>query len=1021
MPMLIPGGRLQVTKPFYAEPILNSPYEVPTRHHALSESGEPLDHPPIEGRRRSKYIAPVPKSRRTKGDGKKQASLDLDQAGEGGSRYNPTPIINEIRTHIAAWRSLPNPNDWGVTPTTQRLLQHWRSDAFSGARPFYCQVEAVETAIWLAEVARNRKQYAHIFRHLEEANQDANPELFRTALKLATGAGKTTVMAMLIAWQSINSARQPNSSLFSRGFLIVAPGITIKDRLRVLKPSDANSYYRTRELVPQDMMQDLNKAKIEIVNYHVFQRRKAHELNAIGLRLMKGWKNEEIEELETEGQMLQRACGDLLQLKNIVVINDEAHHCYRERPDTNEEDDLKGQEKEEAKENNEAARLWISGIEALKRKVGVRCVYDLSATPFFLRGSGYEEGTLFPWVVSDFSLVDAIECGIVKLPRVPVSDNSVNSAMPVYRNLWDHIGKDMPKKGAGKSGELDPFKMPAPLQTALYSLYSHYQKEYEAWQQVGIGVPPVFIVVCNNTASSKLVYEWVSGWERTEQDELVTKHHGHLKLFGNFDQYGNRLPRMNTLLIDSQQLESGEALDPAFREMAKIEIEQFKREKAERDGAAEAANISESELLREVMNTVGQKGRLGEQIRCVVSVSMLTEGWDANTVTHILGVRAFGTQLLCEQVIGRGLRRQSYELNDKGLFNTEYADILGIPFDFATEPQEVVRTPPKPTTRVHALKERANLSIRFPRIAGYRTELPSDNFSATFSEDSGLTLTPELVGPCRVRLEGLVGEGHEISPDALNDMRPNTVAIHLTKKLIELYFRETDQDVPYYLYNQLQPITRRWVNQCLKLTGGTKAGMLTYAELAEKACEQIYQAIVRSAGEDGTGVVKAMLDPYNPHGYTDFVSFITTKQNLWRTSLSQVNYVVCDSDWEAEFARVVEAHPSTISYVKNQALGFEVPYRLGSVPRRYLPDFIIQVDDGHGPDDPLNLIVEVKGFRGLDAQIKAQTMETMWVPGVNNLKTYGRWAFKELRDAFAMEEEYEKLIASCLTLVKEVA
>lgn len=1001
-----------MTKPFYAEPILNSPYEVPTRHHALSESGEPLDHPPIEGRRRSKYIAPVPKSRRTKADGKKQASLDLDQAGEGGSRYNPTPIINEIRTHIAAWRSLPNPNDWGVSPTTQRLLQHWRSDAFSGARPFYCQVEAVETAIWLAEVARNRKQYSHIFRHLEEANEDANPELFRTALKLATGAGKTTVMAMLIAWQSINSARQPNSSLFSRGFLIVAPGITIKDRLRVLKPSDANSYYRTRELVPQDMMQDLNKAKIEIVNYHVFQRRKAHELNAVGLRLMKGWKNEEIEELETEGAMLQRACGDLLQLKNIVVINDEAHHCYRERPNTNEEDELKGQEKEEAKENNEAARLWISGIEALKRKVGVRSVYDLSATPFFLRGSGYEEGTLFPWVVSDFSLVDAIECGIVKLPRVPVSDNSVNSAMPVYRNLWDHIGKDMPKKGAGKSGELDPFKMPAPLQTALYSLYSHYQKEYEAWQQVGIGVPPVFIVVCNNTASSKLVYEWVSGWERTEQDELVTKHHGHLKLFSNFDQYGNRLPRMNTLLIDSQQLESGEALDPAFREMAKIEIEQFKREKAERDGAAEAANISESELLREVMNTVGQKGRLGEQIRCVVSVSMLTEGWDANTVTHILGVRAFGTQLLCEQVIGRGLRRQSYELNDKGLFNTEYADILGIPFDFATEPQEVVRTPPKPTTRVHALKERANLSIRFPRVAGYRTELPSDNFSATFSEDSGLTLTPELVGPCRVRLEGLVGEGHEISPDALNDMRPNTVAIHLTKKLIELYFRETDQDVPYYLYNQLQPITRRWVNQCLKLTGGTKAGMLTYAELAEKACEQIYQAIVRSAGEDGTGVVKAMLDPYNPHGYTDFVSFITTKQNLWRTSLSQVNYVVCDSDWEAEFARVVEAHPSTISYVKNQALGFEVPYRIGSVPRRYLPDFIIQVDDGRGPDDPLNLIVEVKGFRGLDAQIKAQTMETMWVPGVNNLKTYGRWAFKELRDAFAMEEEYEKLLKS---------
>lgn len=1004
-----------MTKPFYAEPILNSPYEVPTRHHALSESGEPLNQPPIEGRRRSKYVAPVPKSRKIKADAKKQATLDLDQTKDGSSHYNPTPIINEIRGHIASWRSIPNPNDWGVTPVTQRLLQYWRSDNFSGPRPFYCQVEAVETAIWLAEVARKNKQYAHIFRHLEEANRDANPEIFRLALKLATGAGKTTVMAMLIAWQAINAARQPNSSLFSRGFLIVAPGITIKDRLRVLKPSDGNSYYRSRELVPQDMMPDLNKAKIEIVNYHVFQRRKAHELNKVGLGVIKGWRNEQIEELETEGAMLQRACGDLLQMKNVVVINDEAHHCYRERPGSHEEDELKGEEKDEAKENNEAARLWISGIEALKRKVGVRAVYDLSATPFFLRGSGYEEGTLFPWVVSDFSLVDAIECGIVKLPRVPVSDNAVNAATPVFRNLWDHIGKKMPKKGAGKSGDLDPLSIPAELQTALYSLYSHYEKEYDAWQKAGIGVPPVFIVVCNNTASSKLIFEWISGWERAVEGERQTKHYGHLELFRNYDdRNGNRLPRMNTLLIDSQQLESGEALDAKFRDMAEAEIEQFRREIKEREGAAAADKLSDSELLREVMNTVGQKGRLGEQVRCVVSVSMLTEGWDANTVTHILGVRAFGTQLLCEQVIGRGLRRQSYELNDNGLFNTEYADILGIPFDFAAEPQEVTRTPPKPTTRVHSLKERNDLSIRFPRVAGYRAELPSESFSANFSADSVLDLTPELVGPCTVRLEGLVGEGHDISPDALDDMRPNTVATHLTKKLIEMYFREPDQDVPYYLYNQLQPITRRWITTCLKLTGGTRAGMLTYAELAEKASELIYQAIVRSAGEDGESVVKAMLDPYNPHGYTDHVSFITTKQTLWETRLSHVNYVVCDSDWEAEFTRVVEAHPATISYVKNQALGFEVPYRSGSVPRRYLPDFIIQVDDGRGPDDPLNLIVEVKGFRGLDEQIKAETMTNLWVPGVNNLKVYGRWAFAEFRNAFAMEEDYGKLIDNFL-------
>lgn len=1002
-----------MTKPFYLNPILNSPYVAPTRHHALSEDGQPLEHPPIEGRRRSKYVTPVPRARKVKGKGEReQQDFGFERAADGQA-YNPTPIINEIRGYLEAWRSLPNPHDWGVTPTTQRLLQHWRHHDFQSARPFFCQVEAVETAIWLTEVARGRRQYAHIFRHLEEANAGANPELFRLALKLATGAGKTTVMAMLIAWQAINAARQPNSSLFSRGFLLIAPGITIKDRLRVLNPADGENYYQTRELVPPELMTDLGKAKIVITNYHAFQRREKLETNKTGRAVLSGWRNEELVTKETEGEMLQRACGELLSLKNIVVVNDEAHHCYRERPPTEEELALKGEEKEEAEKNNQAARLWISGIEALKRKVGVRAVYDLSATPFFLRGSGYEEGTLFPWVVSDFSLVDAIECGIVKLPRVPVSDNAVNAETPVFRNLWDYIGKEMPKKGKGKAGELDPLQLPPKLQTALYALYTHYEKEYEAWERAGIGVPPVFIVVCNNTASSNLVYEWISGWDREVEGQRQNIHRGHLKLFSNFDQYGNPLPRMNTLLIDSQQVDSGEALDENFHKIAAAEIELFRQEKAAREGAAEADKISDSDLLREVMNTVGRKGRLGERIRCVVSVSMLTEGWDANTVTHILGVRAFGTQLLCEQVIGRGLRRQSYELNPAtGLFETEYADILGIPFDFATEPQDVVRKPPKPVTRVFAVRERERLSIRFPRVAGYRIELPDDRISATFTADSRLELTPELVGPCTARLEGLVGEGHDISPDALDEMRPNTVAVHLTKRLVETYFRDTDQPPPYHLYNQIQPITRRWIRDCLAMKGGTKAGMLTYAELADIAAGLIYKAIVHEAGADGEPVVKAMLDPYNPYGNTSHVSFITTKTNLWTTAAdkSHVNYVVCDSDWEGEFARVVESHPSTLAYVKNQALGFEVPYRDGSTNRKYLPDFIVLLDDGKGPDDPLQLIVEIKGFKDLNAQIKAETMRALWVPGVNNLKTFGRWAFAEFRDAFAIEEEWEKLM-----------
>ncbi|MDQ2079050.1 DEAD/DEAH box helicase family protein [Xanthobacteraceae bacterium Astr-EGSB] len=1016
-----------MSKPFYEQPVLNSPYHVPSRHHALDAEGRPLDQPPLEGRRRCGYVAPVPKARKQRQRGA-QASLDLGADKDtAGQEYAIAQIVDEIRQHLASWRAIPNPNDWGVTPSTQRLLTHWRNPPEEALRPFFCQVEAAETIIWLTEVARTRRQYAHIWKHFEAANGEANPELFRLAMKMATGSGKTTVMAMLIAWHTVNAVRSPNSSHFSKGFLIVTPGITIRDRLFVLLPSDPNNYYGTRHLVPHDMLPEIAKARIVITNYHAFGRRRRLDTNKTGEALLAGWRNEDLIIEETEGEMLQRACGDLLTMKNVVVINDEAHHCYRERVSEDDEK-LTAEDRQEAKDNNEAARLWISGIEALKRKVGLRALYDLSATPFFLRGSGYDEGTLFPWVVSDFALIDAIECGIVKLPRVPVSDNAVNADTPVFRNLWDHIGKRMPKKGAAKAGELDPRQIPNELQTALNALYSHYETEHEDWKRAGIAVPPVFIVVCNNTATSKLVYEWISGWEREVDGERRTIHHGHLRLFSNYDHLGNPLPLMNTLLIDSRQIESGEALDPNFRKLAESEIDQFRREKAQREGAAAVEAVSDSELLREVMNTVGKEGRLGGQIRCVVSVSMLTEGWDANTVTHILGVRAFGTQLLCEQVIGRALRRLSYDPGEqrdpqgRPLLDAEYADILGIPFDFATEPVKPDRTPPKPVTQVFAVRERAHLAIRFPRVAGYRTELPEERFDARFTDDSRFTIDPGEVGPSKARLEGVVGEGHDISPDILDEMRPATIAMHLSKRLVERYFRDGEAMPPYHLVGKLQPIVRRWIGECVTLSGGTKLGMLTYAEVADKAAALIHAAIARHAGERGATVIKAILDPFNPAGSTDHVRFITSKKTLWQTApdKSHVNYVVCDSDWEAEFARVVEQHPATICYVKNQALGFEVPWRDGATPRRYLPDFLVRIDDGRGADDPLTLVVEIKGEKDATTQIKAETMRTLWVPGVNNLKTYGRWDFVEFSDVFAIEEAYAKLVQSLCDKAKEL-
>ena len=436
---------------FFNRPILNSPYEYPSRHWELDETGQPTSRV-LDSRRRVAFITPIPKPKK-----RGQREIVFDEAAKAlegdGQQYDLMEVINDLRSRVDAWRAIPEQSQWRVTPETTRLLQHWRSHRFNDIRPFFCQIEAVETAIWLTEVAPNLAREGRRFLdHLARANEQANPGLSRLALKLATGAGKTTVMAMLIAWQTVNAIRHPGSRRFTRGFLVVTPGLTIRDRLRVLQPNDPDSYYRSRELVPSDMLGDLDRAKIVITNYHAFMRREALAISKGGRALLQG-RGPDIATRETEGQMLQRVMPDLMGMKNILVLNDEAHHCYRERPiEEDEEGPLKGDDRTEAVRNKEAARVWVSGLETVRQKLGIARVIDLSATPFFLRGSGYAEGTLFPWTMSDFSLMDAIESGIVKLPRVPVADNIPGGDMPKFRNLWHHIGKKDAEKGSWESG-----------------------------------------------------------------------------------------------------------------------------------------------------------------------------------------------------------------------------------------------------------------------------------------------------------------------------------------------------------------------------------------------------------------------------------------------------------------------------------------------------------------------------------------------------------------------------------------
>jgi type III restriction enzyme len=1009
--------------PFFEKPIINSPYQYPTKHWELDETGQPTQKV-IENRRKVEFITPIPKPSKSKSSPSQEQMVFDEGAGLStkDQQYDPTSIINALRRHIDRWRDIPNPNDWRVTPETARLLRHWRHHKFNYYKPFFCQVEAVETVIWLTEVApKIGKTGKQFLEHLANANRDANPELMRLALKMATGAGKTTVMAMLIAWQTINAVRRPNSRNYTRGFLVVTPGLTIRDRLRVLQPNDPDSYYVSRELVPTDMLPELERAKIVITNYHAFKLRERMDLSKGGRSLLQG-RGEPLKTLETEGQMIQRVMPDLMGMKNILAINDEAHHCYREKPREDDEAELKGEERQEVEKRNEAARLWVSGLEIVNRKLGLSGVLDLSATPFFLRGSGYAEGTLFPWTMSDFSLMDAIECGIVKLPRVPVADNIPGGDMPMYRNLWEHIRTKMPKKGRGKAGNLNPLNLPTQLLTALDALYGHYEKTFKLWEKEKISVPPCFIIVCNNTSSSKLVYDYISGFYQEHKDGSSQLVNGRLELFRNFDEHGNPLGRPRTLLIDSEQLESGDALDTKFRTMAADEIERFRREIIERTGdRRQAENITDQDLLREVMNTVGSPDRLGDSIRCVVSVSMLSEGWDANTVTHVLGVRAFGTQLLCEQVIGRALRRQSYDLNEEDLFNVEYADVLGIPFNFTAKPVVAPPQPPRETIQVKAVRpDRDHLEIRFPRVMGYRVELPNERLSAVFNEDSVLELTPDLVGATQTRNAGIIGEQVDLTLGHTGKVRPSQILYELTSHLVMTKWLDADGEPQLHLFGQLKRIARQWLTDYLVCKGGTYPAQLKYKNIAEMACERITAGITSSLV--GENPIKAVIDPYNPIGSTIHVNFNTSKKLRWKTAADSchINWAILDSEWETEFCRVAESQPQVKAYVKNHSLGFEVPYRFGSEMRTYRPDFIVLVDDGR--EDPLHLVVEIKGYRGEDAKEKKTTMETYWVPGVNNLGRFGRWTFAEFTDVYQMaadfkakiEAEFNRMIEGCV-------
>jgi type III restriction enzyme len=699
---------------------------------------------------------------------------------------------------------------------------------------------------------------------------------------------------------------------------------------------------------------------------------------------------------ESPSAMVNRAFKSILNKPRILVINDEAHHCYREKP-TDEK--LAGDDRKEADENNKAARVWLSGLEALSKKVSVNAIIDLSATPYFLRGSGYQEGTMFPWAIYDFSLLDALECGVVKIPRLPVeSDNITDDDVPEFRNLWLYVSDALPKKGLKTGGKdyLSTNVLPTKLQEALMSLYGSYEKYYKIYEETRNlnkdAMPPVMIVVCNNTAVSELVYNWIAGYERETVSGKIKIEEGNLKIFRNED--GVRFyDKPNTLIVDSQKLESGEQIDIEFKKIFSAEIDDFHREYKKRFSGREEP--TDEELLREVMNTVGKPGKLGENIKCVVSVSMLTEGWDVNTVTHILGVRAFSTQLLCEQVVGRALRRVDYSVGADGFLSEEYAEVYGVPFSFLKTTGDPTPQPPKVIHRVHALQDREEkYEITYPRVEGYRYELDEAELSAKFNNDSKTIIENE---PTQVTISGVLGKEETESLEKIKERREGEVIIRIAAALLKKYYTDADGTEKYWLTPQLMKIAEEYVKNYVVLKDRMVIGYLTVGEYFTGALTKIQQGIiVENLKQQKDKKLLPILAPYDTIGSTRYVEFLTTKP-VQETVKSHINYVVADTEeWEQGVAKKLEQMPEVLSYVKNQGLSFTIPYEHQGMSHQYNPDFIVKLEM---PDkSQLNLILEVTGKKDDKKVMKIKTAREFWIPAINNFEKYGRWAILEVQD-----------------------
>lgn len=978
-------------------PVICKPYYEPDRYweydRTTGRAGQQT------GRRPAMYWYKLPDADTRRG----QLTLELEE----GRRE--LVLVNKLRRDVKRWRQ----SNWeGATNVTKDLLRHWwRKDR--ARRFFFCQLEAVETIIFLNEIRgvrkdgnRGKPRWSPEFTDADfEALFDRpfDPEhlpLTRMCCKMATGSGKTVVMAMLITWAFCNRARVPSDERFPNAALVCCPNLTIKERLQVLRTdsSRGDDYYKQFDLVPPQYRDLLRTGKVLVTNWHFFAPESEHSEGGRSYRVVN--KGEETDEAFARNRL-----GELFERGPLMVLNDEGHHAYRPAPISEKEAKKAGAE--ERKEREEAT-VWVQGLDRVNNACGIKFCVDLSATPFYIKGSGYPEGEPFPWIVSDFGLVDAIESGITKIPRLPVSDTT-GQPDPKYFRLWRNITKDLAPAQRLSSGRPKPEVVWERAQDALVQLAGEYKKSFEAVQQASdtaLKAPPVMIVVCDNTDIAQVFFESISGQSEVEDipddfsasGEETESRRKRSKMRVSYgasktsfpELFQNDKGQLYTIRIDTKRLEKIESDDPD----------------ATRDEAAKE--------LREIVNTVGKPGKPGQDVRCVVSVSMLTEGWDANNVTHILGVRAFGSQLLCEQVVGRGLRRMNYTPDpETELLPEEYVDVYGIPFSVIPYKGKPSRTPAdRPVNHVYALPERAAYEIRFPNVEGYVYALRKPSIKADFAQLERLVIEPEKTPTAtfvRIITDHLEGgaRGGGIG-EYVEHNRSEYYARHhlqeiefeISRQIVATLVGEGSQApvkgtartrglARHQLFPQVLKIVRKYVSNKVDFRSAhpCELGLEKYVRRIK---ERLLDAIVPDE-QEGEMPILPILNRYKPIGTTADVNF-TTKRNVHSTQRSHVNAVVLDSSWEQTAAFYLEQQTDHVfCYVRNDRPFLLIPYEYEGVQHHFEPDYIVRLGSGK------TLILEIKGEEDDQDRAKYQAARR-WVTAINNWGRLGAWDFAVCRD-----------------------